>query len=83
MKNGSGQYDVLIVTNFCSMCGATEDDAWETRQNLRCRLRLRPRTGDPGHSWTLCDECWEGLTGLSDQEAVLDWLLAKFKSKRP
>lgn len=43
------------------MCGARENDKWETRPTRPKRLTRSVRPGDPGITWTLCDECSAGL----------------------
>jgi len=74
--------------SFCQMCGATDRDFWETRPARHAVLSVKLRAGDVSQTWTICDECHEGLLRLSqvrratidDQEALLAWLLAKFKT---
>ena len=47
------------------MCGAVAGDLWGTRPTRPVVLRVRPRFGDMGQFWILCDECDEGLRGLN------------------
>ena len=69
MKNGLSQFDKLDTTktNFdlCSMCGAKQDDYWETQPIRPVLLRVRPRYKDVSHLWTICDECDEGLQKIT------------------
>ena len=67
MKSGSEQFDKATRTEFCSMCGAVANDFWQTRPTRPVVLRLRPRFGDIGQFWVLCDECDEGVRRLSRQ----------------
>jgi len=83
--------------NFCQMCGALENESWETDTRRRIILSCCSRSGDPFTTWMICNECNEGLQNtalpkpdrihlfgqirratLTDQEAVLAWLLKKF-----
>ena len=61
MNNASLQPDSYFRHDLCAMCGARENDKWETRPTRPKRLNRSVRPGDPGITWTLCDECSEGL----------------------
>jgi hypothetical protein len=67
MKSGSNQSNQGTEIEFCSMCGAIAGDLWQTRPTRPVVLRVRPRAGDIGQFWILCDECDEGLQGLRHQ----------------
>ena len=67
MKNGLNQFDMNSETDFCDMCGAKNADSWQTCPTRAIVLNLRPRYGDIGQLWTLCDECDEGLKSLNRQ----------------
>ncbi len=56
-----------LNVKFCSMCGAINRDFWETRPTKSVVLNLRPRYGDIGQFWLICDECDEGLQNLTNQ----------------
>lgn len=55
---------------FCSMCGAIVGDFWQTRPTRPVMLRQRPRPGNIGEFWIICDECDEGLRSLSRQHQL-------------
>ena len=64
------------------MCGTLDGDFWETRPSRRIVLLVKPQVCGTGHSWTICDECFEGLKGL--QNAALPkpdqvWLLSQVR----
>jgi hypothetical protein len=67
MKNGSNQSKQEAQIEVCSMCGSVNGDLWQTQPTRPVHLHLGPRPGDPAQSWTLCDECKEGLRGLTRQ----------------
>jgi len=67
MKSGSGQFNKETEIEFCSMCGATRGDFWQTRPMRLVLLYSRPRNGDIKNYWILCDECDEGLRSLNHQ----------------
>jgi hypothetical protein len=67
MNSGLNLFDNSPEIEFCSMCGATNGDFWETQTARTIILRLQPRYGDIAQNWIICDECDEGLQGLNSQ----------------
>jgi hypothetical protein len=63
----------------CSMCGAVAGDVWETEPTRQVLLQLRPRYGDESHSWSICDECSEGLENISLPKPDRIHLLAQIR----
>lgn len=61
MRNDLNQFDKNPEIEFCSMCGATGGDFWETQSMRSVLLYSRPRYGDVTKRWIICDECSEGL----------------------
>jgi hypothetical protein len=54
----------VALKAVCQMCGARNGDFWETRPARRVVLSDRPRAGDILQTWTICNECHDGLLGL-------------------
>jgi len=79
MKSGLNQFDQKTKIEFCSMCGAIAGDFWQTEPKRIALLRLCPRHDDITQSWTLCDECDEGLQNTALPKPDRIHLLAQIR----
>ena len=69
----------LSKSEFCTMCGATPRDTWETFPSRHAELLLKERAGSPNEEWTICDECFEGLQNAAPIKPDRIQLLAQIR----
>ncbi len=67
------------VKAACQMCGAVDGVFWQTRPTRRIALSVKPRAGDISYTWTICDECNEGLQSAALPKPDRVWLLSQVR----